>query len=147
MTNRAAELVKRFESCRLASYPDAAGIWTIGYGHTPSHEGESITQGRADTLLERDLAAAASYVNAYVKLELKPAMYDALISFVFNLGARQFLNSTLLKRLNDGEFLEIPAEFVKWKNTGGRPLLGLLRRRIAEAELFLEDGLPDARQS
>lgn len=147
MTNRVAELVKRFEGCRLTSYPDATGIWTVGYGHTPSHEGESITQARADTLLERDLAAASSYVEAYVKRALKPAMHDALTSFVFNLGARQFLGSTLLKRLNEGEYLEVPAEFLKWKNAGGRPLLGLLRRRVAEAALFLEDGLPDARQS
>lgn len=142
MTNRAVALIKRFEGCSLTAYPDAGGIWTIGWGHTPAHQGQVITQAKADAWLESDLQAAASYVQAYVKVTLTPAMYDALTSFVFNIGSGAFLRSTVLKRLNEGNYFDVPAEMLRWRRAGGRVLLGLLRRRIAEAELFLEDGLP-----
>lgn len=139
ISSRGKELVKGFEALRLAPYQDQGGVWTIGYGHTGHDvfEGRtSITAEEAERLLVEDLAWAEGAVNTLVSLQLTQCEYDALVSFVFNVGKDAFSRSTLLKRLNAGEKFAVVTELVKWHNAGGAKSLGLLRRRLKEATLF-----------
>lgn len=132
-------LIKQFEGLRTCAYLDAAGIWTIGYGHTGDEvrSGARIDAAQADALLRQDLDAAEASVRALVTQPLVQASFDALASFVFNIGATAFAGSTLLRRLNAADFEGAAAEFERWRYAGGRVLPGLLRRRIAERTLFL----------
>ncbi|MGO4701721.1 lysozyme [Dyella sp. 2RAB6] len=132
-------LIKQFEGLRSCAYPDAAGIWTIGYGHTGDEvrSGARIDAAQADGLLRQDLSTAEQAVRAWVTEPLAQASFDAMVSFVFNVGATAFAGSTLLRKLNAGDFEGAAAEFERWRYAGGRVLPGLLRRRIAERTLFL----------
>jgi lysozyme len=134
------ELIKNFEGLSLSPYKDAAGLWTIGYGHLiRDHEffRPLITQPEADELLIRDLAAAESAVSALCKVPLTSNQFSALVSFVFNLGATRLQSSTLLRLVNQGQHDLAACQFLRWTKAGGRELPGLLRRRRAEAKLYL----------
>lgn len=132
------QLIMSFEGCRLEAYLDAANIWTIGYGHTGSdvHRGLKISDDRAEELLREDLAQADAAVNKLVTMPLTQGQFDALVSFVFNVGAGAFGRSTLLKRLNAGGFQAAVEQFDRWVYADGRKLRGLVSRRKTEAELF-----------
>ena len=132
-------LIKQFEGLRTCAYLDAAGIWTIGYGHTGDEvrSGLRIDVAQAEALLRQDLHVAEEAVRALVTQPLAQASFDALTSFVFNVGAAAFGGSTLLRKLNAGDVEGAAAEFERWRYAGGRVLPGLLRRRIAERTLFL----------
>ena len=132
-------LIRQFEGLRTCAYLDAAGIWTIGYGHTGDEvrSGARIDAAQADALLRQDLGKAEETVRSLVTQALAQASFDALVSFVFNVGASAFAGSTLLRRLNAGDVEGAAAEFERWQYAGGRVLPGLLRRRIAERTLFL----------
>ena len=131
------DLIKDFEGLRLAAYQDSAGVWTIGYGHTGGVQpGDRITQAEAEKLLEQDTAWAQQAVRDLVNVPLTQGQFDALTSFTFNLGAGALESSTLLKKLNAGDYAGAQAEFGKWVHAGGEVLPGLVRRRAAEAELF-----------
>jgi spore coat assembly protein SafA len=131
------DLIKGFEGLRLSAYQDSAGVWTIGYGHTGNVKpGDRITQAQADELLQKDTAWAQQAVRDQVKVPLTQGQFDALTSFTFNLGAGALAKSTLLSKLNAGDYGGAQAEFGKWVHAGGQVLQGLVRRRAAEAELF-----------
>jgi lysozyme len=131
-------LVKRFEKLELTAYRCPAGRWTCGYGHIGPdvHEGMTITEERAEELLRMDLAEAEEPVNRLCP-GLGQNQFDAVVSFVFNLGAGNFSSSTLLRKLREDDVMAAALEFPKWRFATGKPLTGLLRRRFAEAELFL----------
>jgi lysozyme len=131
-------LTQQFEGMRLSAYQDQVGVWTIGFGHTGPdvHAGLTITQDQATALLMKDVASASASVNNLVKVPLTQNQFDALVDFVFNLGQGKFAGSTLLRGLNAGDFSGAAAEFVKWDHAGGQVVPGLLRRRLAEAQLF-----------
>jgi lysozyme len=131
-------LTEQFEGCRLTAYQDQVGVWTIGYGHTGPDVtlGLTITQDQAQNLLAQDVSSAAACVNNVVTVELAQDEYDALVDFVFNLGAGAFTGSTLLRDLNAGDFSAAAAQFDEWDHAGGAVVAGLLRRRQAEAALF-----------
>lgn len=131
-------LIAKFEGLRLDSYQDQKGVWTIGYGHTGPDvtPGLSITQELAEHLLSKDLQVAELVVNHTVKVLLDQNEFDALVSFVFNLGGRSLANSTLLTLLNKGDKAGAAAQFKRWNHVGGVENLGLTKRRAAEAELF-----------
>ena len=132
------ELIKSFEGCRLTSYQDVAGIWTIGYGHTGNIKpGMSITQQQADTFLRSDLARFEHCINRCVTVPLTQNMFDALVSFTYNVGTGAFQRSTLLCKLNRGDTAEAAEEFDKWIHAGKKVIPGLVRRRREEKELFL----------
>lgn len=134
------DLIKRFEGCRLDAYQDPAGIWTIGYGHTHGVQyGQSITQAQADAYLLEDIREAASHVSSLVTVPLHANQVAALTSFVFNLGAANLKKSTLLRRLNEGDYTSVPSELRRWVYAGGKELEGLVRRRVAEGELFRKE--------
>lgn len=126
------------EGLVLHTYKDAVGILTIGVGHTGPDvlPGMTITREQAMELLRSDVYEAEHSVNSLVKVELTQDQFDALISFVFNVGGTAFSKSTLLKKLNKGDYQGAALEFSRWNKAGGRELLGLTKRRIAEARLF-----------
>ena len=137
-----AYLTESFEGLRLTAYPDpgtGGDPWTIGYGHTGPdvHPGLTITQEQAEEFLMQDVKKAAAAVNAKVTGGITHEDFDALVDFVFNVGAGNFAASTLLKKVNSGDIHGAAAEFEKWDMAAGKHMAGLLRRRHAEAEEFL----------
>jgi lysozyme len=138
--SRGLALIKKWEGLRLAPYKDAAGLWTVGYGHLVK-EGEHFTRisgEEAEELLQLDLIQAERAVEALAQ-QTKKSEYDALVSFTFNLGKRNLQESTLLKLHNAGERLEAARQFQNWHHAARKPSRGLLRRRLEEAALYLED--------
>lgn len=133
------KLIQDFESCRLKSYQDQKGIWTIGWGHTGPDVGpnQTCTQAQADQWFVEDTQTAVLAVMRSVDVAINQNQFDALVSFTFNVGAGSEGHSTLLKYLNGGQTAAAAAEFPKWENVHGRPDPGLLRRREAEQKLFL----------
>ena len=132
------ELTEQFEGCRLTAYRDQGGVLTIGYGHTHGvQEGDTCTQEQAEAGLASDIAWASLAVNRLVSVPLNQAEYDALTDFVFNVGSGNFSTSTLLAKLNAGDFIGAAAEFDRWDKAGGQVVAGLLRRRQAETDEFL----------
>jgi lysozyme len=138
VSDRGLDLIKRFEGCHLDAYVCPAGVLTIGYGHTANvNEGDSITEDEANYFLKKDLETAEKCVNACVKGNITQGQFDALCSFVFNLGCGSLRKSTLLRQLNEGNDMSAAGEFMRWVYAGGKKLPGLVKRRTAEMELFL----------
>lgn len=140
--------LKRVEGERLDVYIDAAGHPTVGVGHKILPEdnlklGDSISQFQSDSFLRIDAAKAEQAVNDRVIVPLNQAQFDALTSFVFNVGADNFRRSTLLRKLNEYDYQGALAEFERWNkitnpNTGQKEVHpGLVSRRFAEQELFI----------
>lgn len=130
--------IKGWERFKANVYNDAGGKATIGYGHLilPYERFDSITESEAVRLLVKDLSSAESTVNKAVKVPLTQNQYDALVSFVFNVGGGAFRRSTLLKKINAGQLSAVKTEFLKWVRAGGKIINGLVNRRIADAKLF-----------
>ena len=139
------ELIKRHEGLRLKAYRCPAGMWTIGYGHTKGvKRGMVIANVHAERFLEEDVQDAEEAVNRLVEVPMTQGQFDALVSFVFNLGIGAFSRSTLRKRLNDGDFCAAAEQFGRWVyGSQGKQkvkLPGLVARREDERALFV-DGL------
>ena len=132
------DLIKHFEGCELEAYKCAAGVWTIGYGHTKDvQEGDVWNKEKADFMLWRELEDEYEvYVNDLVTVPINQSQFDALVSWVYNLGPANLKNSTMLKKLNAGEYEEVPSQMKKWNKANGKVLEGLIRRRAAESLLF-----------
>ncbi len=132
-------LVKKYEGLRLKRYKDSARLDSIGWGHLilPHEDFTEISPVTAGRLLRRDLATAEHAVGELVTVPLSEPRRDALISFTFNLGVGALKRSTLLQRVNEGRHAEVPEQFCRWIKAAGKPLIGLARRRIAEAEMYL----------
>ena len=137
-SNYGIDLIKQFEGLRLTAYKCAAGVWTIGYGHTEGVTGAMvITEATASELLAKDLEKFEAGVSGLVKVEINQNQFDALVSFAFNVGLGNIAKSTLLKKINSGRPVgEVQAEFLRWNKAGGKVLAGLTKRRNAEAYLF-----------
>jgi len=134
------EKLKEFEGLRTEAYRDAAGVWTIGYGHTGRDvkRGDRITEYWATDLLRRDLAVVAKAVDE-LGVAVTQGQFDALVSFAFNLGIGRLRNSTLLKTIREGgSHSQIKKEFKKWVYAGGKQMPGLVKRRNWEADRFFE---------
>lgn len=143
-TNAAGlEVIKHFEGVRLKAYQDSVGVWTIGYGHTSMagdpqvHSGLTITQAQAESILKKDLGIFERGVKDAVKVTVNSNQFSALVSFSFNLGLGALRESTLLRKLNAGDYNGAANEFPRWVKAGGQTLPGLVRRRNAERALFL----------
>ena len=133
-------LIKKFEGCELTAYQCSAGVWTIGYGHTKDVEpGMQITQEDAEEMLVEELHEYENYINKYVTAPLSQNQFDAMVSWVYNLGPANLKASTLLKVLNAEDYDGVPAQIKRWNKAGGEILDGLIRRREAEARLFKND--------
>ena len=134
------EQIKAFEGLRLEAYRDAAGVLTIGYGHTGSDisEGDRISEYWAMELLRNDLGAAEAAVRR-LHVARTQGQFDALVSFVFNLGIQRLQGSTLLKVIREGRSRHrIRQEFKRWVYAGGKKLRGLEHRREWEAKRFFD---------
>lgn len=133
----AYDFIKGFEGERLEAYQCSAGVWTIGVGHTKGVKpSDRITEGISKILFEQDLLAFKCEMLPLVKVEVTQGQFVALLSFVFNLGITSFKTSTLLKKLNQGDYVGVSNEFLRWKFANGNVVKGLLNRRKAEKALF-----------
>lgn len=140
---RALQLIREFEGLRLRAYDDGTGVQSIGYGHTHGvSQGDTCTQEQAEAWLREDAAEAESAVRRLVTVPLSQSQIDALTSFVFNLGPNALERSTLLLKLNAGDYSGAAAEFSRWVFAGGKQLPGLVKRRESEAELFASGKTP-----
>ena len=138
----AYELIKQFEGLRLKAYLCPAGIWTIGYGHTSGVSPNSfITIQEADEYLHRDVAAIEMQLNK-LNLSLRQCLWDAIVSFVFNVGIGNFKASTLLAKIrinpDDNSIID---EFLRWVYANGKVIRGLQKRRLTEMKLYVSDKL------
>jgi GH24 family phage-related lysozyme (muramidase) len=137
------DLIKKYEGLRLKAYVCPAGKLTIGYGHTKSVKAsQRITEAEADALLLEDLRGFEAAVKASIKVPVSENQIGALVSFAFNVGLGAFRRSTLLKRLNAGDYKAVPTELLKWNKAGGVVLPGLTARRAAEGFLWGKKCLP-----
>lgn len=157
------QLVQSFEgltdgdpsTVNLDPYLDPIGIWTIGWGHAIAWQGNwlkgeadkpqayalypgGITREQATVLLQADLMHAGRDVSLAVTVPLNDNQFAALTSFTFNLGIGNLKSSTLLKKLNAGDYDGAAQEFLRWTKAGGKELPGLVKRRAAEQQLFLQ---------
>ena len=137
ISSNGIELIKVFEGLELEAYKCAAGVWTIGYGHIKGvHEGMNITEDTANKMLMEELVEYENYIDQAVTVPLAQCQYDAMVSWVYNLGNGNLTSSTLLKVLNSGDYDGVPAQMMRWNKAGGKVLEGLTRRRQAEADMF-----------
>lgn len=129
------DLIKRHEGLRLAAYLCPAGVPTIGYGHTKGVKlGQVITEAEAEQLLQEDLKTSEREIAG---LNVNQNQFDALVSFVFNVGAGNFRSSTLLRRVRfNPDDRDIENQFRRWVYANGRVLPGLVRRRNDESKLY-----------
>lgn len=141
---RGIELIKHFEGLFLTAYLCPAGVWTIGYGHTGLRHrdgtvraGRKITEAEAETLLRIDMDYFEGKVQSLVKVPLNDDQFAALVSFAFNVGEGNLASSTLLRRLNAGDYAGAAEQFARWNKAAGKTLAGLTRRRSSERNLFL----------
>lgn len=152
-SDQALEFIRHHEGCELRAYPDPGSAdgnpWTIGVGHTKGvKKGDTCTVEQAMAWLREDIQVAEAAVNRLVKVPLTQAQFDALVSFVFNVGADEDVDtvaeglgdSTLLRLLNAGDYAGAAAQFKRWNKNDGRVMAGLTTRRAAEAKMF-ETGL------
>jgi len=133
------ELIKESEGLRLKAYlPTPNDVYTIGYGHTKTAEkGMVITLAGAEALLLHDLAWVETAIDTYVQVPLNQNQYDALASFIYNIGGTAFRKSTLLKKLNQKDYNGAANELLRWDKQKGKVLRGLTKRRQLEKDLFL----------
>ena len=133
-------LIKEFEGLRLKAYKCPGGVWTIGYGHTAGVKpGIVITKTQAEEYLKADLIAYERYLNG-LGLALNQNQFDALVSFIYNVGTGNFSSSTLLRKVRaNPQDNSIMDEFLRWVYSKGRVLPGLQRRRLAEMKLYFSN--------
>ena len=142
---RGTLLIKSFEDIRLKAYkPTPKDVWTIGWGHTAGvHEGDTCTREQADSWFLQDVAVYEGPVNA-LPVPLTQSMFDALVSLTYNVGSGAIKPfSTIGDALRARDYTKAQKGFTLWVRQAGKRLAGLVRRREAEAALFLEDGLPE----
>lgn len=149
LSKEGAEFIKKHEGVIKKIYLDPVGLLTGGVGHliTPKDtdeagfewkEGDKVPNCQVDQWLKSDTSIAAKAVNDMVITQLSQKGFDALVSFVFNVGVNAFKNSTLLRKLNAGLVEEAAEEFPRWNKARGKVLPGLVKRRAEERELFLQ---------
>lgn len=133
----ALTFTERFEQCRLVAYQDTGGIWTIGYGHTHGVKmGDTCTQAEAEAWLRADVFIAVTDVNRMLRVRVTQNEFDALVDFAFNCGTKALNYSRLLLLVNTRNMQLAAKEFERWDHVGGHVVAGLLKRRIAEENLF-----------
>jgi len=138
-SNKGLEFIKSFESFSPTTYICPAGVRTIGYGHVllRGEHYQGISMDMAEELLRKDLAIAERAVIRNISCPLDQDQFDALVSFTYNLGAGALQRSTLRQKVNYGSSsYDVRNEFMKWVYVSGKRLKGLIRRRMAEGNMF-----------
>ena len=137
------DLICGFEGKRLVAYDDGVGVWTIGFGTTiyPNgtkvKKGDVCTESQAKEYMAHDLKKFELAVNGVVTVPLNQNQFDALVSLAYNIGTNAFKNSTLVKKLNAGDYRGAADQFDVWVNAGGKRMQGLVNRRAREKALYL----------
>ena len=143
VSNKGVDLICEFEGKRLIAYDDGVGIWTIGFGTIKYPNGVRVKKGDTCTLeqakeyMRHDLIEFEHTVNISVKVSLTQNQFDALVSLAYNIGSNAFKSSTLVKKLNAGDYKGAADQFNVWVNAGGKRMQGLVNRREKENVLFL----------
>ena len=139
-SSKGIALIKEFEGLRLKAYKCPGGVWTIGYGHTAGvKSGMVISEAQAEEYLMADLIAFEKYLNG-LGLVINQNQFDALISFIYNVGTGNFSSSTLLRKVKANPLdNSIMDECLRWVYSKGRVLPGLQRRRLAEMKLYFSN--------
>ena len=147
ISNNGINLIKHFEGLSLKPYLDVVNIPTIGWGNTFYEDGtkvtlkdQPVTKERANELLEKIVNKDfADKIFPLIKVKVSQNQFDAMVSLAYNIGVGNFSKSTLLKKVNSGDFDGASNEFLKWNKSGGKELLGLTKRRQREYEMFKND--------
>ena len=143
VSNKGVDLICEFEGKRLVAYDDGVGVWTIGFGTIKYPNGVRVEKGDTCTLdqakeyMRHDLIEFEHTVNSSVKVPLNQNQFDALVSLAYNIGSNAFKSSTLVKKLNTGDYQGAADQFNVWINAGGKRMQGLVNRRDKEKLLFL----------
>ena len=143
VSNKGVDLICEFEGKRLVAYDDGVGVWTIGFGTIKYPNGVRVKKGDTCTLeqakeyMRHDLIEFEYTVNSSVKVPLNQNQFDALVSLAYNIGSSAFKSSTLVKKLNAGDYKGAADQFNVWVNAGGKRMQGLVSRRDREKLLFL----------
>lgn len=143
VSNKGVDLICEFEGKRLVAYDDGVGVWTIGFGTIKYPNGVRVKKGDTCTLdqakeyMRHDLIEFEHTVNSSVKVPLNQNQFDALVSLAYNIGSNAFKSSTLVKKLNTGDYQGAADQFNVWVNAGGKRMQGLANRRDKEKLLFL----------
>jgi lysozyme len=146
ITQAGIDLIRRFEGFRGTAYRCPSGVWTIGYGHTSNAgapkvmQGMTMTEADAGKTLASDIQSFASGVRSSLQRRVSDDQFSALVSFAFNVGLDGFRSSSVKKAVDSGDFDAVPRRLGLWVKGGGRILPGLIKRRAAEAELFMSAG-------
>jgi lysozyme len=141
-TPRGAQAIRTDEGLKLVAYKCPAGVWTIGYGHTSAagaptvHPGMKIANEEAMAIFVADVENVEAQIDRLLKVKLSPSQYDAVVRFVFNIGATKFAKSTMRRKINAGKLDEVPAEFMRWVYADKKKLNGLVKRRASEAAMW-----------
>lgn len=154
INRRGLNLVKQSEGFFSEAYLCPAGVWTIGYGHTRGvRQGQTVTKEEAEAILLQDLFEAAQDVERLISTKLTENQFSALVSFTFNVGGGNLQESTLRRKLNVGNYEDVPFELNRWVKATDpvsgkkRTLRGLVRRRAAEGDLWLTPDEVDETES
>ena len=143
VSNKGVDLICEFEGKRLVAYDDGVGVWTIGFGTIKYPNGVRVKKGDTCTLdqakeyMRHDLIEFEHTVNSSVKVPPNQNQFDALVSLAYNIGSNAFKSSTLVKKLNTGDYQGAADQFNVWVNAGGKRMQGLVNRRDREKLLFL----------
>ena len=143
VSNKGVDLICEFEGEQLVAYDDGVGVWTIGFGTIKYPNGVRVKKGDTCTLdqakdyMRHDLIEFEHTVNSSVKVPLNQNQFDALVSLAYNIGSNAFKSSTLVKKLNAGDYQGAADQFNVWVNAGGKRMQGLVNRRDREKLLFL----------
>ena len=150
LDKKGINLIKSFEGCKLTAYKVHRNekYYTIGYGHYGADvkKGQKISSKRATEILEQDLEKFEKAVNVAVRVPITQSMFNALVSFTYNVGVGALKSSTLIKYVNSKEYNKASNEFSKWTKCGGVVLAGLVKRRAKEKKEFLRLGMPTAKK-
>ena len=143
ISSKGIDLICEFEGEQLIAYDDGVGVWTIGFGTIKYPNGVRVKKGDTCTLdqakeyMRHDLIEFEHTVNSSVKVPLNQNQFDALVSLAYNIGSNAFKSSTLVKKLNTGDYQGAADQFNVWVNAGGKRMQGLANRRDKEKLLFL----------
>ena len=144
MTDEGLDLIKLYEGYSSSPYLCPAQHWTIGYGAIWGMDDKRVTEDhpdinedQADYLLRRDVKKSEMAVLRHIRVPLEDGQFNALCSFVFNLGSGALQSSTLRRKINRGDYIGASNEFPRWVYAGGRKLKGLVRRREHERLMFI----------
>ena len=149
LSQKGVDFIKSHEALRLKAYQDSKGVWTIGWGHTKNvHPGDVITREQAEQFIRDDFAWVERTLNAdLVAGRDKPLVtqneFDALCSLVFNIGSQAYLDSTVRRKIKQGDKMAAAHAFGMWVYSNHKFVQGLANRRADETRLFLQSGQAD----